>query len=166
MVTLQLNSLPTLKTTKSVLVSFFKISFFIYISIWQLSVYIYIKWLYKGSRKDEFQLPSFREHQLWANLCSKGFRGSSHLIPIRILWKWKVKVLVAQSCLTLCPPMECSLPGSSVHGISQARILEWVAIPFSRGSFQPRDQTRLSHVAGRFFNIWATSEAPGSYEYG
>ena len=47
-------------------------------------------------------------------------------------------VLVAQSCLTLCDPMDCGPPGSSVHGIFQARILEWVAIPFSRGSFQPR----------------------------
>ena len=75
-----------------------------------------------------------------------------------------MKVLVTQSCLTLCHPMECSLPGSSVHGISQARILEWIAIPFSRGSFQPRDQTWLSQVAGRFFNIWATREAQGSYE--
>ena len=51
----------------------------------------------------------------------------------------KVKVLVAQLCLTLCDPMDCSPPSSSVHGILQARILEWVAIPFSRGSFQPRD---------------------------
>ena len=52
-----------------------------------------------------------------------------------------VKVLVAQLCLTLCDPMECSPSGSSVHGILQARILEWVAIPFSRG---PRDQTQSS----------------------
>ena len=51
----------------------------------------------------------------------------------------KVKVKVAQSCLTLCDPMDHSLSGSSVHGILQARILECVAIPFSRGSFQPRD---------------------------
>ena len=50
-----------------------------------------------------------------------------------------VCVLVAQSCLTLCDPMDYSLPGSSVHGILQARILEWVAIPFSRVSSQPRD---------------------------
>ena len=48
---------------------------------------------------------------------------------------------VTQSCLTLCDPMDCSLPGSSVHGILQAKILEWVAIPYSRGSSQPRDQT-------------------------
>ena len=53
-----------------------------------------------------------------------------------------------------------SLPGSSVHGILQARILEWVAIPFSRGSSWPRDPTRLSHIAGRFFTIWATRKAP------
>ena len=73
--------------------------------------------------------------------------------------KWKVKVLVAQSCLTLCNPMDCSLPGSSVHGILQARVLEWVAIPFSTGSSQYRDQTRVSCTAGRFFTIWAAREA-------
>ena len=51
---------------------------------------------------------------------------------------------VAQSCLTLCNPMDCSPPGSSVHGILQARVLEWVAVSFSRGSSQPSDQTRVS----------------------
>ena len=56
--------------------------------------------------------------------------------------------------------MDCSPPGSSVHGILQARKLEWVAIPFSRVSSQPRDQTRVSHIAGRFFTIWATGEVP------
>ena len=54
-----------------------------------------------------------------------------------------------QLCLTLCDPMDCGPPGSSVHGILQARILEWVAMPFSRGSSQPRDQTCVS-----FFSIW------------
>ena len=62
-----------------------------------------------------------------------------------------VLCLVAQPCLTLCNPMDCSLPGSSAHGILQARILEWVAMPSSRGSSQPRDQTQVSHTAGRFF---------------
>ena len=57
-----------------------------------------------------------------------------------------------QSCLTLCDPMDCSLPASSVHGILQARILEWVAISFSRGS-QSRDPTQVSHIAGRFFTF-------------
>ena len=56
------------------------------------------------------------------------------------------KVKVSQSCLTLCDPMDCT-----IHGILQARILEWVAFPFSRGSSQPRDQTQVSHIAGGFF---------------
>ena len=58
----------------------------------------------------------------------------------------KVKVKVAQSCLTLCDPM-----AYTVHGIIQARILEWVGFPFSRGSSQPRDQTQVSRIAGGFF---------------
>ena len=53
----------------------------------------------------------------------------------------------------------CSLPSSSVHGILQARILQSVAMPSSRGSYQPRDQTHVSHIAGRFFTVWATREA-------
>ena len=68
-------------------------------------------------------------------------------------------VKVTHSCLTLCNSMDCSLPGSSVHGFFQARILECVAVPFSMGSPQPRDWTHISHIAGRFFNIWATREA-------
>ena len=58
---------------------------------------------------------------------------------------------VTQSCPTLCDPTDCSLPGSSVHGIFQARVLEWVAISFSRGSSRPRDQTRVSLIVGRCF---------------
>ena len=54
--------------------------------------------------------------------------------------------------------MDNSLPGSSIHGILQVRILEWVAIPFSRGSSWPRDWTRVSYIAGRFFTIWAPKE--------
>ena len=68
-------------------------------------------------------------------------------------------VLVTQLCPTLCNPMECSPPGSSVHGILQARILEWIGIPFSRASPQHRDRTWDSCIAGRFFIIWATREA-------
>ena len=59
-----------------------------------------------------------------------------------------VKVLITQSCPTLCNPMDCTRPSSSVHGIFQARILEWVAIPFSRGSSLPKDQTQVSHITG------------------
>ena len=70
-----------------------------------------------------------------------------------------VCVLVPQSYLTVYNLMDCSPPGSSVHGILQARILEWVAISFSRGSSQPRDRTQFSCTAVRFFTIWATREA-------
>ena len=69
------------------------------------------------------------------------------------------QVLVAQLCLTLRDPMDCSPPGSSVHGILQARILEWAAMPFSRGSYQPRDRTQVSHIVGRYFTVWTTWEA-------
>ena len=71
---------------------------------------------------------------------------------------------VVQSCLTLCDPMDCNLPGFSVHGIFQARILEWVAISFSRGSSWPRDRTQVSCIAGRCFTLWATREAPRKRE--
>ena len=64
--------------------------------------------------------------------------------------------LVAQSCLTLCNSMGCNLPGSFVHRIHQVRILEWVAMPHSRGSSQPRDRTQVFLTAGGFFTIWAT----------
>ena len=67
--------------------------------------------------------------------------------------------LVAQSCPTLCNPMDCSPPDSSANGILQARILEWVAIPFSRGSSWTRDQTWLYSIESRFFTVWATREA-------
>ena len=63
------------------------------------------------------------------------------------------KLLVAQLCSTLCDPTDCSLPGSSVHGILQARTAEWVVILFSRGSSQPRDQTPSPTLAGRFFTV-------------
>ena len=71
----------------------------------------------------------------------------------------KVKVLVAQLYPTLCNPMDCSPLGSSAHGILQARIMERVAIPFSRESSQPRGWTWVSCIASRFFIIWATREA-------
>ena len=66
---------------------------------------------------------------------------------------------VTQSCLTLCDPMDCSPPGSFVHGILQARVLELIAITFSRGSSWPRDRTQVSCIAGRRFTIWATRES-------
>ena len=68
------------------------------------------------------------------------------------------KVLVAQSCPTLCNPIDYSPRGPSVNGILQARMLEWIGLPSSRGSSPPRDQTHVSSIAGRFF----TTEPQGS----
>ena len=70
-----------------------------------------------------------------------------------MLMKWS-EVKVVQSYSTLCNPMDYT-----VHGILQARILEWVAVPFSRASSQPRDWTQVSHIVGGFFTNWATREA-------
>ena len=69
-----------------------------------------------------------------------------------------VCLLGVQSYPTFCESRDCSQPGSSVHGILQARILEWVAIPFSKRYSQPRDQTWVSYIAGRFLTVWATIE--------
>ena len=69
---------------------------------------------------------------------------------------WQVTVKSLSRVPTLCDPMDCSLPGSSLHGILQARVLEWVAVSFSRGSSRPRDQTRVSCIPGRRLNLWAT----------
>ena len=71
--------------------------------------------------------------------------------------------LVAQSCPILCEFMYCSQPGSSVHGILQARILEWVAIPFSKGSSPPRDQMRISCIADGFFIVRSHEGSPSCW---
>ena len=84
------------------------------------------------------------------HLLLKSFPG---LCRARVKWS-----KVAQSCPTLCDPMGCSLPGSSVHGIFQARVLEWIAISFSRGSSQPRDRIRVSRIVDRRVTVWATRE--------
>ena len=67
-------------------------------------------------------------------------------------------VLVVQFCPALCNHTDCSPPGSSVHGIFQTRMLEWISIPFSKGSSQPRNQTWVSCIADRLFTDWATRE--------
>ena len=81
-----------------------------------------------------------------------GTRGPI-LLLYRLYWH---ESEVTQSCPTLCDPMDCSLPDSSVHRIFQARILEWVAVSFSRRSSPPRDRTRVSRIVERRFTIWAT----------
>ena len=73
---------------------------------------------------------------------------------------------VAQLCLTLCDHMDCNLQGFSVHEIFQAIVLEWIAISFSRGSSQPRDQTWVSHIVDRRFTVWATRYAGCSWDGG
>ena len=79
------------------------------------------------------------------------------LIFAASMWgKSEMKVLVAQLCPTLCDPMDCSPPGSSVHRILQARILEWIAISSSRDSSKPRNRTQVSCITGRFFTVWTT----------
>ena len=82
-----------------------------------------------------------------------------HFTVLRHFIQRTFSVLAAQSCLTLCNPTDCSPPGSSVHGILQARILEWVAISFSTVSFWSRDRTQVFWIAGRFFTVWVTREA-------
>ena len=81
--------------------------------------------------------------------------------PTFTMWTSNINsmCLGAQSCPILCDSMDCSPPGSSVHGTLQARILQWVAMPSSRGSSQPRDQTQVSCIVDRFFTIWTTREA-------
>ena len=94
------------------------------------------------------------------SLILEKFRKQTYpLDEITRFFSHSLKVLVTQLCPILCDPVDCSPPGSSVHGILQARILKWVAISYSRGSSQPRDETRVSRIAGRFFTIWATREA-------
>ena len=88
-------------------------------------------------------------HIVWVFLCLVYFTES--------VCVWAC-VLVTQSCPTLCDPMGCSLPDSSVHGIFQAIVLEWIAISFSSGSSQARDRTWVSRIVDRRFTVWATRE--------
>ena len=76
---------------------------------------------------------------------------------LKYFLRWS-EVKVSQPYLTLCNPMDCSLSGSSVLGILQARMPKWAAVSFSRGSSQPRDWTQVSCIAGRFFTVWATRQ--------
>ena len=82
-------------------------------------------------------------------------RGEFHLSP---LLKERKKRKWSHSVMSDCDPVDCSLPGSSIQGILQARIMEWVAISSSRGSSQPKDRTQVSRIAGRSFTLWATRE--------
>ena len=98
---------------------------------------------------------------IWSGFCrnnglnkqmARSFQLMIGTLPIKMFLK------VSQSRLTLCDPINCSLPSSSVHGILQTRILEWVAISFSRGSSWPRDRIWVSCIVGRVFTFWATRD--------
>ena len=91
---------------------------------------------------------SLRMHSEPSRQKSWGFKTPKQALHQGSLWKWSE---VTQSCPTLCDPMDCSLPGSSVLGIFQAIVLEWIAISFSRGSSQPRDRTRVFCIVDRCF---------------
>ena len=86
-----------------------------------------------------------------------------YLVLTGFMSLWNVRVC-AQSCPALCDPMDCKLPGASVHGIFQVRILEWSAISFFRGSSQPCDQTWVSYISRYILYHWATREV--QYEFG
>ena len=125
-------------------------------------------------------LPSVQETQFqslgWEDPLEKGMDAHSSILTWRIPWtkkpgrlqsmesqrvrhNWVTKHSTAVPVQgALCDPMDCGPPGSSVHGILQARILGWVVIPFPRGSSWPRDWTQVSCIAGRFFTAWAIRE--------
>ena len=94
-------------------------------------------------------------------ISSEGFYGQIlTLFVLSTKWPFIFKCCawsLSRLCLTLCDLMDCGPPDFSVHGILQTRILEWVAMHSSRASSQSRDQTQVSHTAGRFLTIWATS---------
>ena len=134
--------------------------------VFPVVMYGFESWTLKkveGWRTDAFELWCWRR-LLWASWTA---RWSNQAILKEINPRYSLEGLmlklrwseVTESCPTLCDPMDCSPPGSSIRGIFQARILEWVAISFSRRSSQPRNQTRVSCISGRFFTNWAMKKA-------
>ena len=125
------------------------------------TIYLHVPAPYTLFTKD---LSSFQKHmkEYWLKDFSEQPLTTGDVLKYLVgNWKQEGNIClswneVAQSCPTLWDPMNCSLSGSSVHGIFQARILEWVAISFSRGSSQPRDWTWVSCIAGRLLAGWAT----------
>ena len=126
-----------------------------------LSMIIFLDvWLQFLGRKEVYYNPKciFSLHTE-SELCILKLLKRTRMTVSIVTWKkWKYQLL--SHVWLFSDPIACSPPGSSVCGISQARILKWVAIPFFRGSSRPRDQTWVSCIAGRFFTVWATREAP------
>ena len=98
-----------------------------------------------NQKKEQKNITHTHTHLLNHLLCANSVLGTVEMV-MTLSYKNSDKVKVTQSCLTLCDPMDCT-----VYGILQAKILEWVAFPFSRRSCQPRDQTHVSCIAGGFF---------------
>ena len=115
----------------------------------------HFKWR-KGKNSIFFKLPVYTNNAFYIKIRWKIF--SKHYFK-HVIYLWKC--MLSHSVISnSCDHMDWSPPGFSLHGILQAKILEWVAILFSRGSSWPRNQTWVSHIVRRFFTIWATREAP------
>ena len=133
------------------------VSFFWFHTKWNMKSLSFFVWLISLSKmpfnyvKNRFNIKLYIYIYFW---------GGAFLC---LFIEMKVKAKVTQSCLTLCELRDCSLPGSSVHGILQTKTLEWVAIPFSRGSSQPRDWTQFLCISDWFITVWATREAQVRY---
>ena len=121
--------------------------------IWVFLRFLHTRLLSAKQDWERHNLPSRRSNGLpWVH------QGWIHFGPT---FRWKWRVFVAQLYPTLCDPMDCSPPGSSVHGIPQARVLEWVAIPFSKGSFQLWDTTWVLWIAIWFLYRLSHLRSPG-----
>ena len=103
-----------------------------------------------------------RNQDCWENINNLRHADDTSQMAEREKWKWKWSHLVMS---TLCDPVDCSLSSSSIHGIFQARLLERIAISFSRESSWPRDWTRVSRIVGRRFTVWTTREAHYIYTH-
>ena len=129
----------------------------LYFKFWSVCFYIMYSIYLFSTRKDICRITTLHLKGDW-----QVYRLLIHLFKdLNIMMNIieGIKNWVAKSCPTLETPVDYNLPVSSVHGILQARILEWVAISFSRGSPQPRNQTQVFCIAGRFFTDWAPREA-------
>ena len=114
----------------------------------------YIKFVVK--KQGDLSFSGMKVYPIWTKL----FKGNER----ENMRSRSVKVLVTQLCPTLCNPMDCSQPGSSDHGIFQARILEWVAMPTSRGSCRPRDQTWASCLGSPALQADSLPFGPPSFQ--
>ena len=142
----------------------FNLHVFVFLTVFFLYVIsnLIVLWLEKMLDMISIFLNLLR-FDLWPKMCSilknVTYALEKKVYPSAFGWNVPKVSEVAQSCLTLWDPMDCSLPGFSIHGTFQARIPEWVAISFSRESSPPRDQTQFSCIVGRRFTLWATREA-------